>query len=352
MNSSKVVVLKTFPEKVIEDYGRLMHLSEYQNILPKNTDTIIKLNLSSTKFYPSCSTPPWQLDGVLNTLITDGYDRHMLYPLENKLAANPRLGAYNNRWVKVLEKYDIDFTSLADVEWVKYEHEDELMIMPKLFREGIFVPKMFMGKSVIHLPTMKTRRYAITSGAVENACGGLLKEFRYYGPEYIHKVLIDLLIMQKKIHPVVFAIMDATVCGDRTEPMICNYLLASSDLVALDAVAAKMMGFDPAQIGYIRMADERGLGCGRLRNIEIAGDNIKDVNFHFKQKKGLAAYGDNLISKCPLGIFEEILFHTKLANVFSAASGLCHDGLWYPTVGRRRIREFLKTGWGKLFLNY
>ena len=135
MRNSKVVVLKTNPQTVVEDYAKLMHLAEYQNILPKNTDIVIKLNLSWTKFYPACSSPPWQLDGVLNTLISDGYNKHMLYPLENRtVVTNPKLGAYNNKWTKVLKKYDINFTSLVDVEWVKYEYDtSELLVLPKLF---------------------------------------------------------------------------------------------------------------------------------------------------------------------------------------------------------------------------
>jgi uncharacterized protein (DUF362 family) len=45
-------------------------------------------------------------------------------------------------------------------------------------------------------------------------------------------------------------------------PHVKNYILASGDVVAIDAVAAKMMGFDPLSIKFIRLAHERGLGCG------------------------------------------------------------------------------------------
>jgi hypothetical protein len=34
------------------------------------------------------------------------------------------------------------------------------------------------------------------------------------------------------------------------------------------------------------------------------------------------------------------------------ASNLYHDGLWYPTIGQRRIRAFANTGWGRLFARY
>ena len=51
------------------------------------------------------------------------------------------------------------------------------------------------------------------------------------------------MVMQRELHPNVFAVMDGTVCGNgagpRTmQPVVGNVLLASADQVAIDAVAA------------------------------------------------------------------------------------------------------------------
>ena len=93
----------------------------------------------------------------------------------------------------------------------------------------------------------------------------------------IHETLVDLLMIQQKIHRGVFAVMDGTFAGDGPGPRcmmphVKNVVLASADQVAIDAVAAKLMGFDPMQIKFIRMAHEMGLGCGDPRDIEIVGD--------------------------------------------------------------------------------
>ena len=53
--------------------------------------------------------------------------------------------------------------------------------------------------------------------------------------------------------------------------MVKNVILASADQVAIDAVAAKLMGFDPLSIKYIRLAHEHGLGVGDPREIRIGG---------------------------------------------------------------------------------
>ena len=65
-------------------------------------------------------------------------------------------------------------------------------------------------------------------------------------------------------------------------PVIKNYMLASADQVAIDAVAAKMMGFDPMRLEYIRLAHEDGLGVGDPRDIEIVGDDIANESWRFQ----------------------------------------------------------------------
>jgi hypothetical protein len=132
-----------------------------------------------------------------------------------------------------------------------------------------------------------------------------------------------------------------------------NYILASGDMVAIDAVAAKMMGFDPLSIRFIRLAHERGLGCGDVREIEIAGEDISDVNFHFHANRDtLASRGQKLIYWGPLKPLEHLLLRSWFAPWSYAASRLYHDVYWYNFVGRKRVREALQTEWGKLFASY
>ena len=355
---SRVAVLKTTPQTVLDTYKEIMHLAEYENFISRDIDTLIKLNLSWTKYFPACSSQPWQLEGVIKTLLEDGFPKEKLLPVENKtVVTDPVKGAHNNRWIPVLEKYGLNFTPLPDVEWVKYDFEHKLLKLNQLFPEGIEIPKMFIGKNIIHLPTLKTHGHSQTTGAVKNAFGGLLKTVRHYAHKYIHEVLVDLVIMQKQLHPGIFAVMDATVCGDgagpRTMvPRVKNFLLASADSVAIDAVAAKMMGYNPMEIPYIRMCNEMGLGVGNPDNIEILGEEISDVNFGFTTKRSLVIWGDQMLRKGFLRFLEKPLLHSSLVVWAPFASNLYHDFLWYPTIGKKRIRKFMETEWGKLFQKY
>jgi len=358
MTKTKVAILKTSPSTVLDDYQKLLHLAEYQKYISQETDTLIKLNLSWTKYFPACSSQPWQVEGVVKTLLADGFEKNRLLPVENKtVVTNPQKGVRNNRWQPVLEKYGLSFTALPDVEWIVYRFKDKLLRLNQIFPEGIEIPKMYVGKNVIHLPTLKTHGHSVTTGAIKNAFGGLLKEVRHYAHKYIHEVLVDLVIMQKELHPGIFAVMDATVCGDgagpRTMiPKIKNYLLASGDSVAIDAVAARMMGFNPMEIPYLNMCHEMKLGIADPREIEIAGEDISDVNFGFHTKKSLVIWGDQMLRLGALRCLEKIALHSPLIFWAPMASNIYHDWFWYPLIGQSRIRKFMKTEWGRLFRSY
>ena len=355
---AKVAVLRTRPETVVADYGRLLRLAEYDRVLPRDGELLLKLNLSWTRYFPACSTEPWQLEGVVKALLEDGYRPERLHPIENKtVVTNPRKGAVNNRWLPILQRHGLPFIPLPEVEWTVYRFQSPLLKLNDIFPEGIEIPKMFVGASVLHLPTLKTHGHSQTTGAVKNAFGGLLKEVRHYAHEFIHEVLVDLLYMQRELHPRIFAVMDGTVVGDGAGPRTMipregNLILASADSVAIDAIAARLMGYDPLGIPYLRMAHDRGLGVADPREIELVGDDVGDVNFHCRTSRSLVIWGDQLIRRGPLRPLKRLLLHSPLVVWAPFASNVYHDLLWYPTIGRARIRAFSRTGWGRLFGRY
>ena len=356
--TARVAVVRTRPETVIDDYARVMDLADYRGSLVPTRDTLVKLNLSWTKYFPACSSQPWQVDGVLSKMIADGFPRERLLPLENKtVVTDPRKGVRNNRWESVLRRHQLGFTALPEVEWEVYRFKSPLLKLNHIFPEGIQIPAIYPGRQIVHLPTVKTHGHAVMTGSVKNSFGGLLKEVRHYAHKYMHEVLVDLLYMQREIHPAVFTVMDGTVAGDgagpRTMiPRIKNLVLASSDSVAIDAIAARLMGFDPMSIPFIRMSHERGLGVGDVRDIEIVGDDVSGENFGFKTRKSLVIWGDQMIRKGFLRPLERVLLHSPLVVWAPFASNVYHDWMWYPTVGQSRIRAFMRTGWGQLFRTY
>jgi uncharacterized protein (DUF362 family) len=360
MAKSKVVVLKTSPRTVLEDYKKLMRLADYRDFLPQDLDTALKINISWHYFYPACSTPPWQLEGVIRTLLEDGYKRDLIHACHNRtVVVSAKKGERENKHLPVIQKYGLRNIHLYEgEEWIRYKPKGKLRVLDRIFPKGIEIPKRLIGENIIHLPTMKTHVFTTITGAMKNAFGGLLHEKRHWTHSVIHETLVDLLMIQKEIHPGIFAVMDATIVGDGPGPRclvphIKNYIMASADQVAIDAVAAKMMGFDPMDLDFIRLAHEDGLGCGVLQEIEVVGEDISGVDFGFQRGKNtFASRGQKMIYWGPLKPLEKFLLRTVLAPWSYVASIIFHDWIWHPAIGKQRTRSILRTQWGKLFQQY
>jgi uncharacterized protein (DUF362 family) len=354
---SKVAVVYTTPETVNEDIARAMEMAGYQDHLPKELSTLLKINISWQHYYPACSTTPWQLEGVIRTLQAAGYKD--IIPTHNgTVVVDAREGAINNKHQAVEDKYGLTSLHLEETEWIDFQPECELIALDKVYPNGFQIPRALIGKNIVHLPTMKTHVFTTITGAMKNAFGGLLNHNRHYTHSVIHETLVDLLAIQKQIHPGIFAVTDGTLAGDGPGPRAMrwhmkNVMLASADQVAIDAVAAKMMGFDPMSIKFIRLAHERGLGCGDIKDIEVVGADISGVDWHFTGSENtFASRGQKLVYWGPLKPLETLVLRSPLVVLGIFGSNAYHNGYWLPVHGRKRVREALKTEWGKLFQSY
>jgi uncharacterized protein (DUF362 family) len=354
----KVAVLRTTPETVLEDVGRLMHMAGYQAALPKDKGTILKINISWQQWYPACSTSPWQLEGVITRLLQDGYS-NLVGAHNRTVVVDAYVGEVNNKHKLVTDKHGIPSVHLyePEVEWITYQPKQPFLVLDRIFPDGVRIPKMFVGSNIIHLPTVKTHVFTTITGAMKNAFGGLLSERRHWTHACIHETLVDLLMIQQDIHTGLFAVMDGTFAGDGPGPRAMrvhekDIILASADQVAIDAISAKLQGFDPMSIPFIRLAHERGLGVGDPREIEVVGTDISGVDWHFETADTFASRGQKLIYHGPLKPFEKPLLQSPVVPWSYAASRAYYDGFWYPFIGYPRVKEALRSKWGRLFDEY
>ena len=360
MVKSRVVVIKTKPEAVLRDIECAMKDARFEDALSKDRVTILKDNISWHFPFLSANTTPWQLEGTVLALRNSGY-KNISSVHNNTVVTNPFKGQIMNRLSSVYKKYQIEerYNFIPeDIQWVDYKPKARMRALEKVYPEGIKIPEYFTGKNIIHLPTIKTHIYTTTTGAMKNAFGGLLNAKRHYTHSVIHETLVDLLAIQKEIHSGIFVVMDGTICGSGPGPRTMipiekDYMMASADSVAIDAVAAKMMCFDPMKIPYIRLAHEDGLGIGRVEEIEIIGEDISKVNFGFSVGDNFASKVGGILWFSPLKKFQRLFFKTPLVYLFVFASFLYHDYFWWPVKGKKIQKErVLNTKWGRLFECY
>jgi uncharacterized protein (DUF362 family) len=368
MPRSKVAVLRTRPESVLSDYHRLLNLAGYRQVIAPDADTALKVNISWHFFFPASSTTPWQLEGVIRAMERDGYDPKLIHACHNRtVVIDARLGERENKQVNVVEAHALRNVHVYEGEdWIPIREAvgdlaDKFICLNDVYPDGFMIPRRFIGENIIHLPTVKTHVFTTTTGAMKNAFGGLLNERRHWTHPVIHETLVDLLMIQKRIHRGVFAVMDGTFAGDGPGPRcmvphVKNVILASEDQVAIDAVAAKLMGFDPMQIKYLRLAHDRGLGCADPREIEIAGDlDAANENWHFVGPFQKMTFASRMQHKIYWGPFKKPIewsLKTVLAPWAYLASVLYHDSFWYPMNANRMMHDVLESPWGRLFRNW
>jgi uncharacterized protein (DUF362 family)/NAD-dependent dihydropyrimidine dehydrogenase PreA subunit len=138
---------------------------------------------------------------------------------------------------------------------------------------------------IINLPKLKTHSATLFTGAVKNMFGtipGYQKaEYHRTAPKLTDfaRILVDIYLKAKPQ----LNIMDAVLAMEGNgpahgHPRMTQMLMASTDGVALDAVASSIIGFDPMKIDTTRIAHEMGAGEGDLQNITIEGLALSEVN--------------------------------------------------------------------------
>ncbi|MGC8604123.1 MAG: DUF362 domain-containing protein [Desulfomonilaceae bacterium] len=355
-----VAVTKTKPETVLQDIKLTMERARFTEFLDPSKTVILKDNISWHFPFLSANTTPWQLEGVIITLKDAGY-KDIVCVQNETVVTNAFKGEKLNKYLPIFRKYNIpvlyNFRE-SDIKWVTYQPKAKMRVLDSIFTEGIRIPEYFIDKNIIHLPTVKCHIYTGTTGSMKNAFGGLLNTKRHYTHSVIHDTLNDLLAIQKEIHSGIFTVMDGTVagCGPGPRTMIPvekDVMLASGDCVAIDAIAAKLMGFDPLKLDFIRIAHESNLGVGDINEIETLGEDITGENWGFSVGNNAASAVGNFIWFGPLKPLQKLFFRTPLVYIFVFGSFFYHDYIYWPFKAKPQIEEFKKwSKWGKLFDSY
>jgi uncharacterized protein (DUF362 family) len=203
MKKSVVAVLKTTPQRVLEDIPRIMELAGAREALKAGAPTILKDNLSWHFPFLSANTTPWQLEGTIRGLQGAGFS-DLVAVHNDTVVTNPEKGVRLNKLEPVYQRYAIPERynfSRQDMTWKIFRPKARMRVLDQIYPRGIKIPDFFPGKNVVHLPTAKCHIYATLTGSMKNAFGGLLATRRHYTHSVIHETLVDLLAIQKEIHP-------------------------------------------------------------------------------------------------------------------------------------------------------
>lgn len=289
---SKVIVIKTKAATVMEDIARAFEYADLKNTLPPGVGTIIRGTLNKQCFSSCENTMPWQIDGILRILKREGYEK-ITGLFDDSAILNPIRGVVNNR-------LDIPFSSwghpilynnlMEDIRWITYLPQVRLRCLDEIFPQGIEIPEYCLGRSLINVLPILPHQNIVFTGATHSLLGALLNWKRFYCYPRLEQALIDLLALQKEISTGIFSVIQLDKsCFYKTDIDNCregneNYgnkwdslIIMGADPIATDSIIASLMNYEPLDIPFIRMAHEDQLGIGKLKNIQVLGDEISGL---------------------------------------------------------------------------
>jgi len=165
----------------------------------------------------------------------------------------------------------VDLVNLSTVEaekaTVKVADEVFEFMVPRIIRDADLC---------VNVPKMKYMSFTKISAALKNiyGCNPYPKKFEY------HSELDKVIVALNKGMPFDLHVLDGlTVCGSKT--LRLGLVMASQDPVAIDAVAAKIMGVNPKSVAHLMLAEKEGLG---KTSFVIKGVNIDYFRKRFPKR--------------------------------------------------------------------
>ncbi len=148
---------------------------------------------------------------------------------------------------------------------------------PKILYENLVVDRA--GSFYLNMPVLKAHCQTQMTAGIKNQMGLLYDIDKAKNHNYLlHQKLVDIL---KFIRPD-FVLVDALKVVARGPIPPAKFIegnlyekdviVGGEDTVAVDAVCAKMMGYEPESIKHVALAARQGLGTADLASIELEGE--------------------------------------------------------------------------------
>ncbi|HEX5133272.1 MAG TPA: DUF362 domain-containing protein [Candidatus Krumholzibacteria bacterium] len=264
-NKSRVYIRPATEATVAAAVRDILNAIDYQSIIPQGARVVIKVNLSTpfAENAEASNTSPALLDAVLGAVrertssIVVGESNGMRYATEDAF----EVSGYN----PIIERHGATAMNFSKDEWVD-SGEPELAGWPiarTLKEADVFIT----------LPVLKTHATTVFTGSLKNQFGCYPQHNRIL----LHPRLDRVLVLINKITRPRIVLMDGIVAMEGRGPINgkarrFNTLLGSTDAVALDSTAMRLVGIDPYTSRHVRWAAEEGLGQIAAEQIEIDGD--------------------------------------------------------------------------------
>ena len=275
MTSSRVAIVKG--PRGHEPVYKALDLIGYREALKGWDRILVKVNFITTKAWDTgATTDPIVVEAIIRKL--------QELPVEILVVESDATITNATKAFKVTGMAEM--CERNGVEWINLRHVKDRVELP--IPDGkalskITVPRIVAESAVISAAKMTTHSETGVTLGMKNMFGLLPDKFKgRYHMRGMHKVILDINTVLRPALTIIDGFVAMEGRGPvHGKPVQMDTIIAGADPVATDSTASRIMGFDPHEIGHIRMAHEKGLG--EIDGIEILGESIENVKRVFER---------------------------------------------------------------------
>jgi uncharacterized protein (DUF362 family) len=259
--------------RAVELAGGLKEIAE------DHSQALIKVNFISTKTYETgVTTDPLVVEGLLHKA-KEAFD-HVLVVESDASMTNADKACEVTGMKDVCDRNEVEFLNLR-----KEKDRIKLQISEGETLKAIKVPRTVADSAIINAAKLKTHSVTGVSLGMKNMFGLLPDKMKFkYHFKNISKVVIDINTVLKPKFTIIDGFYALEGPGPTSgTPVKMDLLIAGKDVVAVDATACRVMGFDPAKIYHVKRAYEKGFGEMDGAKIRVVGSRINEVRRQFKR---------------------------------------------------------------------
>lgn len=252
-----VALVRTRPETVLQDYARLLDLAGLTAPEEAREPLAVLLDLDPQMrtAMPAAASPPWQVEGVVRGLLAKGRPAEHL-----RVAAPPAARGGSEQeslWQSALSRCGPVVSGPASAA----------------FDTAV---------QVLSLAALRTDRRLGLPGCLATLAAFLAPSTRPIPPYDRLIANLSSALRRRSGATVLGGVVDAAICGagpdaSSLRPVALHLLLAGRDPLAVDAVAAWLVGLDTTRLPLLQAAVAAGLGCGDPARIGLVGDTGEDL---------------------------------------------------------------------------
>jgi len=332
------------PETVFRAVKEAMKLIDWEKRVKKGT-IILKINAVWDHLYPSCTTSPMVIEGVLRVILASKKAKASdITVVDTDTAAIMRADqSFKIQGIEALAKrYGVHLANLTNTEFEEVEFNGLVLKKLKISR------LLLKADNIITLPVLKTHSYSGMTGGLKNQWG-CIHDLRLNYHLVLQEAIVDVNSFFKD--RISFGLVDALFGMDGKGPKAgrprkVGYIFASVDLVSLDSAAASVMGFSPGEIKHITFAEKEGLGSTKFH---VVGNPLP--SFHFEPATSANIVMGSEMWFRRLGPKVEWLMFSPHSPIFFClrlAAKIYYD-IWYFAVGKKVAAKMLQTNYGQMW---